>query len=166
MTSYNFENDQQLVSYLKQESNEEFQYSEHARKTIDKAINPLVKIVLEIISQDSIKHSKIYETMALIIENPQLITEKESEMALYEIKNHIEVERVAVQNLNNLLEDEKIKRNNPLKLLLELLFNDELIHHTMLLTIYDLLISNKSLAEEDIWDQIWKEILGKKEKNV
>ncbi|AFZ70622.1 hypothetical protein Calag_0882 [Caldisphaera lagunensis DSM 15908] len=157
MSSYKFEDRRRLVSYFKNEAKREINYSDDVRKTSNNSINPIVKLIMEAVSQDSIKHSKIYETMSLIIENPQLITEKESEMVLDDMKRHIENEKESIEELNNLLKDKAIQDDKPLKFLIEMLLRDEKLHHAMLSDLYNILIKNITLTERDIWDQIWKD---------
>ncbi len=159
MSSYKFEDRRNLVSYFKSEANREVQYSDDVRKTSNNSLNPIVKLIMEAVSQDSIKHSKIYETMALIIENPQLITEKESEMVLEDMKRHIQNEKESIDELNNLLNNKAIQNDKPLKFLIEMLLRDEKLHHAMLSDLYNILIKNITLTEEDIWDQIWNDAM-------
>jgi len=159
MSSYKFEDRRKLVSYFKNEAKREIEYSEKIKKTSNNSVNPIVRVIMDAVSQDSIKHSKIYETMALIIESPQLITENESKKVLDDMKNHIEMEKESIEELNELLKNDTIKNDKPLKFLIEMLLRDEKLHHAMLSDIYSLLIKNITLTEEDIWQQIWNDAM-------
>ncbi|WP_292319142.1 hypothetical protein [Caldisphaera sp.] len=159
MSSYKFEDRRKLVSYFKKEAKREIEYSEKIKNTSNNSVNPIVRLIMDAVAQDSIKHSKIYETMALIIENPQLITETESKMVLDDMKKHIEMEKESINELNELLKNDAIKNDKPLKFLIDMLLRDEKLHHAMLSDIYNLLIKNITLTEEDIWQQIWNDAM-------
>jgi hypothetical protein len=43
------------------------------------------------------------------------------------------------------------------KLIMEAILNDELIHHKLLLNIYEIIAKAEALTEEKMWDILWRD---------
>mgnify|MGYP001772518422 CR=1 FL=1 len=149
----------QLAEYFRGEARRELEYAERLRATSDKSLNPVVRAIMEAVSQDSVKHSKIYETMALLLENPGLITETESSSVLKDMEEHIKMEKESIDELVRLKDDDLVKGDPALQFLIDMLLRDEQFHHAALSQIYNALIKSITLTEQDIWDAIWRDAM-------
>ncbi len=146
-----------LEKYFREESEKEKEYAKALEGTAKKSNNLMLKVLMKAVSTDSMKHSSLYEAMAEILDNPQLISEKESEDVIKEIEEHIEEEREAVEELKRLLEDERIKKVPAVKFLVEMLLRDELYHHALLKRLHDAVIKPSVFNEEQYWEMVWKD---------
>ncbi len=147
----------ELAEYFKKESKRELEYAERLRSTSDKSINPVVRTIIDAVSQDSIKHSKIYETLALLMGSPNIITEAESSAVLKDMEDHINMEKESIEELQRLKEDPVIKDDAVVQFLIDILLRDEQFHHAALRQIYDALIKKITLTEQDLWEAIWRD---------
>ncbi len=132
-----FNERRRLAEYFKEEAKRELEYARLLNNTSSRSQNPVVRLVIDAVSQDSVKHSKIYETMAALIINPGLIDEAESAAVLNDIEKHISMEAESVREL------EKLK--------------SESFHHAVLRQLYNALIKNITLTEQDIWEAVWRD---------
>ncbi len=159
MTTLSHEEREKLAGYFNEEAKKELEYADDLKRTSSKSNNIVIKLIIDAVSQDSIKHSKIYEVLSKLIQEPMLISEKESKDVLNDINRHIEEEREAVEELNKLLKNEALKEDKVLKFLIEMLLRDETYHHALLVNIYNVLVKDLTLEEADIWEQIWESSL-------
>ncbi|MGC8566773.1 MAG: hypothetical protein ACP5I6_04450 [Caldisphaera sp.] len=159
MSNLSYEDKKKFIFYFKGEAKREVEYAEQIKRTSDKSVNPIIRLIMEAVSQDSIKHSKIYETLSKIIESPQLIGETESLEVLKDMESHIKLEQESVDELKRLIDDPRFKNDKPILFLLNMLLRDELFHHAILLDLYETLIKKITLTETDIWDQVWNDAL-------
>ncbi len=150
---------QNLVSYFREEAKREREYSKRLEETAAKSHNIMLKTLMKAVSLDSLKHALIYETLADLLENPRLVTEKESEDIIREIEKHIEEERESIEELHKLLEDERVKDNPAAKFLIELMLRDENFHHALLKRLHDAVIKPLVFSESDYWDAVWKDAI-------
>jgi rubrerythrin len=82
------------------------------------------------------------------------LTESEFNEIEKSIEEHIKVEAEMVRLTKELLD----KASDPrMKLILEAIYKDELIHHQLLVSIKDKLAKKETFTEETLWDAIWKE---------
>ncbi len=134
----------------------EVKYSKKLLMTVDKLGNPAIKVLLEAISSDSLKHSKIYKAIIDLLEHKgALISEAESENILKEIEEHIKAEEEMIKNVSSLL-DMGVD-NKAVEFLLEAILRDEKLHHSVLKTIHEMIVKRLTLTETDLWDMIWKD---------
>ncbi|ADL19691.1 hypothetical protein ASAC_1286 [Acidilobus saccharovorans 345-15] len=152
-----FEARRRLAEYFKNESKRELEYAEKLRATSERSQNPVVKLIMDAVSQDSIKHSKIYETMASIIQGAGLIDQAESSAVLNDIESHIKMEKESIDELEKLKNDNMIKSDPALTFLIDMLLRDESFHHALLTQIYNAIIKNITLSEQEIWDAVWRD---------
>ncbi|MGC9210379.1 MAG: hypothetical protein ACP5FT_03860 [Acidilobus sp.] len=152
-----FNERRRLAEYFKQEAKRELEYANLLNNTSSRSQNPVVRLVIDAVSQDSIKHSKIYETMAALIMNPGLIDEAESAGVLNDIEKHISMEAESLKELERLKSEEIIKRDAALSFLIDMLLRDESFHHAVLRQLYNALIKNITLTEQDIWEAVWRD---------
>jgi len=89
----------ELAEYFRQEAKRELEYAQLLNNTASRSMNPVVRLIIDAVAQDSIKHSKIYETMAALLLNPGLIDEAESTSVLKDIEKHISMESESIEEL-------------------------------------------------------------------
>lgn len=157
MALQNFEAKKRLAEYFRNESKRELEYAEKLRATSERSQNPVVRLIIEAVSQDSIKHSKIYETMASILQGAGLIDQAESSAVLNDIESHIQMEKESIEELEKLKNDDIIKSDPALMFLIDMLLRDENFHHALLTQIYNAIIKNITLSEQEIWDAVWRD---------
>lgn len=148
-----------LISYFREEARREREYSKRLEETAARTHNIMLKVLMKAVSLDSLKHALIYEALADLLENPRLVTEKESKDIAKEIEKHIEEEREAIEELNKLLKDKRIEDNPAAKFLVELMLRDENFHHALLKKLHDAVIKPLVFRESDYWDAVWKDAI-------
>jgi len=147
----------ELAEYFRQEAKRELEYAQLLNNTASRSMNPVVRLIIDAVSQDSVKHSKIYETMAALLLNPNLIDEAESASVLKDIEKHISMESESIEELNRLKSDDLVKNDPALSFLVDMLLRDENFHHAVLRQVYTALIKNITLSEQEIWDAVWRD---------
>lgn len=132
---------------------------EYSRKLADSAKNVrnlVVRIVMNAVAQDSIKHSMIYEAITeLLKEERPMISENELNAIAGEIEYHIKTEEHMIKYLKEVLE--RGVKNKAIKFFLEVLLRDELYHHALLKQVHEMIIRRETFTESDLWELIWKE---------
>lgn len=146
-----------LAEYFREEAKREVEYSHRLTETAGRSQNPIVRLIMEAVSQDSLKHAKIYETMAEVLTNPRLIDEAESTAVLKDIEAHIEMEAASIKELEQLKSNKIISGDAALEFLVDMLLRDESFHHSVLRQVYNAIIKNITFSEQDIWDAVWRD---------
>ncbi len=149
----------ELITYFREEAKREREYSKRLEETASKSHNIMLKTLMKAVSLDSLKHALIYEALADLLENPRLITEQESEEIIKEIERHIEEEREAIEELNKLLKNERIKGNPAAVFLIELMLRDESFHHALLRKLHDAVVKPLVFSESDYWEAVWRDAI-------
>ncbi|MGC9071261.1 MAG: hypothetical protein ACP5HK_00980 [Acidilobus sp.] len=157
MALENFSERRRLAAYFKQEARRELEYAQMLNNTASRSQNPIVRLIIDAVSQDSLKHSRIYETMATLLTNPGLIDEAESGAVLNDIEKHISMEAESVRELEKLKSEGVVSKDPALSFLVDLLLRDESFHHAVLRQVYSALVKNITLSEQDIWDAVWRD---------
>lgn len=135
----------------------ELSYAEALKKTVEGLRNPVIKIIIESISRDSVKHAMIYKTIGLLMKGEgALIGEEEAEEILKEIERHIKSEEEMIRIVKSMLEGDVT--NKAARFLLEYILKDEVVHHSMLKRVYEIIVKQHTLTESDIWDMVWKDV--------
>ena len=123
-------------------------------KVTENVKNLLVKILLQSIGLDSQKHADMLRAiLALLKRETPFISEEERKSVSNQIKEHIELEKKAIETYSEIIEKTDDKK---IKTILQYIIEDEKRHHEMLLKIDKLIVKPETLKEEDFWDWIWK----------
>jgi rubrerythrin len=102
-------------------------------KIIEKTDNPLIRIVMEIIQNDSQTHHRVQEFIARTMEEkPVTITPEDLEKVLDEIDNHIRIEEKTVEMAEKALEALKGRKMVVPEYLINYLLRDENKHNALL----------------------------------
>jgi len=148
-----------LIEYFRKEAEKEKEYSKALERTAEKSSNLMLRALVKAVSLDSLKHSYLYEAMAEILENPQLLSVQESEEVLKEVERHIKEEKEAIDELQRLLEDKRIRKMPAVKFIVEALLRDELYHHALLKRLHEAVVKPSVFQEEHYWEMVWKDSL-------
>lgn len=134
----------------------EIEYSKRLADSAKDVKNLVVRIVMNAVAQDSLKHSMMYEAMTeLLKEERPMISEDELNKIASEIEYHIKTEEDMIKYLKEVLE--KGVKNKAVKFFLEVLLRDELYHHALLKQVREMIIRRETFTESDSWELIWKE---------
>ncbi len=146
MSNVSFEN----MSKLEKE------YSKKLAESAKDVKNPVVKVVMTAVAQDSLKHSMIYDAMTELLKSERpLIGEVELDRIASEIEYHIRTEEQMIRYLKETLE--RGVENKAVKFFLETLLRDELYHHALLKKVLEMIVRREAFTESDLWDLVWKE---------
>ena len=123
----------------------------HLSQTIKKTKNNVIKILMQILLIDSLKHAKILEIILSILRAPKLESSEISEVAQH-IKEHVDEEKEMMENFENIVdkvEDQKIR------FLLENIITDEKRHHNIVERISELVVDSET-SDDAWWDFLYR----------
>ena len=147
---------QEMMNLFKKMQELEMNYAQKLKNSVKDAKNPVVKAVIEAVSQDSFKHSMLYEVITeLLSKEYPFISEKVSEHIRKEINDHIKTESEMIKVVKEALE--KGISNKAVKFLLESILRDEIFHHALLIRVNEMIVERETFTESDMWDLIWKD---------
>ncbi|WP_448577254.1 ferritin-like domain-containing protein [Thermosphaera sp.] len=147
--------DSEQSALFREMSRKEKEYSDKLLSTIEKFKHPVLAAVFSAVGLDSLKHSRLYESLAKLVESESpFLTEEEYREIEKSIDEHIKLEAEMVRLTKELLDKAKDSR---MKLILEAIHKDEIIHHQLLVSIKDKIARKETFTEETMWDAIWKE---------
>lgn len=145
-----------ILETAKEMVDKEFQYAKELRELASKFRHPALQVLLVGIAQDSEKHSAFYDALVKLLTEPHpMLSEGELEVIKEGIKKHIEQEAEMVRitaELRDKVSDPK------LKLILEMIHEDEVRHHKLLLTLQKRIAEAETLTEADVWEMIWSDV--------
>ncbi len=120
--------------------------------------NPLVRVIIKGVSQDSIKHSLIYRAIVELLKGPgPMLSEEEAQVIAEEIERHIKVEEEMIKSVTKILESGI--DNKAIEFLIKAILKDEHYHHALLRRVYDMIVLRETLTESEMWDLVWKDAL-------
>lgn len=112
---------------------------------------------METVSQDSLKHSLIYETIINVLsESGPMLSEEELGKISEEISDHIRTEEEMIRKIESIL-NENVE-NKVIEFLLKSILKDEYYHHSLLKRVHEMIIRKETLTESEIWDLIWQDV--------
>ena len=118
--------------------------------------NELVRELIGSVMIDSKKHAGLYKAAQAIAEGRSLaITKEEYDILEEKLKLHIQKEKEmldAVSELQSEVKDERIKK------ILAMIYDDELRHHPFMTSFLDLVLKRETITEQDIWDQLFRDL--------
>ncbi|MHA1975449.1 MAG: hypothetical protein ACW98F_08100 [Candidatus Hodarchaeales archaeon] len=131
-----------------------------AEASVSRVKNILVKELIIGISQDSKKHKSILKGISALREKTtegiRLISEEEREELRHSIETHIQLEQRAIETYREMLGEISDVRE---KMLVQTILKDELRHHELLKWLYDIIIKDLTLTEDDIFEMTWKDVI-------
>ncbi|MCS7116619.1 MAG: ferritin-like domain-containing protein [Nitrososphaerota archaeon] len=136
----------------------EERYASNLSSSVEDLKNIVVKEILKGIAHDSRKHADLYNAILSILEDKdQLISDQEYNRIRSIIEKHIVVEMRMMEEVKKLLDVEEDSR---VKHLMMEIYNDEVKHHIVMKRLLEAIIRREAILEEDIWDALWKDVLG------
>ncbi|MEM2211393.1 MAG: ferritin family protein [Nitrososphaerales archaeon] len=136
----------------------EERYASNLSSSVEGLKNVVVKETLRGIAHDSRKHANLYNAILSLLKGEgQLIVEQEYNQIKSILEEHIKVEMRMVNEVKNLLE---VERDSRVKHLITEIYEDEVKHHAFMRRLLEAVIRHEAILEEDVWDAIWKDVLG------
>lgn len=132
----------------------ESDYAEDLRSVVSAFKHPILQTLIYGISYDSEKHSMFYASLINMLEKGAILSEDELRTISTVIDNHIRVEEMMIESTRDLL---KLYDDDRFKLVLSAIYNDELLHHKLLLSIKKAIAEAATITEETIWNMVWKD---------
>lgn len=123
----------------------------HLGKTIKKTKNNVIKILMQIMLIDSLKHAKTLEITLSILKNPKLESSEIGEVAQH-LKEHIEEEKAMMENFEDMVDKVEDQR---IRFLLENIITDEKRHHNIVERIAELVVDSET-SEDAWWDFLYR----------
>ena len=143
-----------FLNVFKEMVEKEKLYAKALTELSKKIEHPVLQSIFVGIASDSLKHSQLYEGLVKLLTSPQpVLSQKELELISREIDKHIETEAQMVKLVGELLKEVEDPR---VKLILSAIHSDEAEHHRVLISVRDSLAKREVVAEEDVWDMIWR----------
>ncbi|MEM1588195.1 MAG: hypothetical protein QXR82_02735 [Candidatus Bathyarchaeia archaeon] len=142
--------DEEFLNLIKAQKELEVKVANELGLTIENAKNEVVKLLLDVIRMDSIKHAHILQSLEDIIKGKIF-----SYVEKTELKNALEKHIIKEQEMLNKIEEitKKVEENH-VKLILDGILNEEQRHHASLKQLYEFLERIEGLTEEDLWDYL------------
>ncbi|MBS7657725.1 MAG: hypothetical protein QXL69_07275 [Candidatus Bathyarchaeia archaeon] len=142
--------DEEFLNLIKAQKELEVKVANELGLTIENAKNEVVKLLLDVIRMDSIKHAHILQSLEDIIKGKIF-----SYVEKTELKNALEKHIIKEQEMLSKIEEitKKVEENH-VKLILDGILNEEQRHHASLKQLYEFLERIEGLTEEDLWDYL------------
>ncbi|OGD53408.1 hypothetical protein A3K80_05495 [Candidatus Bathyarchaeota archaeon RBG_13_38_9] len=144
-------NPQELEENIQKMIKDERKTVSHLGNTIKKTKNNVIKILMQILLIDSLKHAKILEIILSMQKTPKLESSELGEVAQH-LKEHVEEEKIMMENFEDMVdkvEDQKIR------FLLENIITDEKRHHNIVERITELVVDSET-SDDAWWDFLYR----------
>ena len=146
--------EKEFKEFLKKQISIEHKIVERAESNSKMTRNRLIGELIKGIGYDSLKHANLLEALLALVESrTPMISEEESEEFINGIKEHLKMEKEAIETYSKLLE--KIE-DQKTRLIITYILEDEKRHHALLKKIEDLIIKRQTLTEEDLFELVWQ----------
>ncbi|MET1127955.1 MAG: ferritin-like domain-containing protein [Thermoproteota archaeon] len=128
-------------------------HAERLRALAKRISHPVLRTLLMGIAEDSAKHAIMYEALLEIARGKiGILSPEELNAFRSEVSHHIEVEKLMIEVVEKALSALDDLRA---KLVLDAIRNDEVRHHTLLLTLRDAVAERDTIDEDEFWSQVW-----------
>lgn len=144
--------DEEFLNLIRAQKELEVKVANELNSTIKNAENEVVKLLLDVIRMDSIKHAHILQSLEDIIKGRIF-----SYVEKFELKKALEKHIIEEQEMLNKMDEitKKVEENH-VKLILEGILAEEQRHHTSLKQLYEFIEKIEGLTKEDLWDYLNK----------
>lgn len=142
--------DKEFLNMLREQKALEIKVANELNSTINKTSNEVVKLLLDVIRMDSLKHAHILQSLEDIIQG-KIFSSVEKTEVKEALEKHINEEQEMLNKMEELAK--KIDEKN-VKLILEGILGEEYRHHTSLKQLYEFLEKIEGITEEDLWDYL------------
>lgn len=144
-------NHQELEENIKKMIKVERKTVDHLSETINKTKNNVIKILMQMMLIDSLKHAKILEIILSILNTPKLERSEIGEVTQH-LKEHVEEEKIMMENFEDLVDKVEDQR---IRFLLENIITDEKRHHNIVERIAKLVV-NSETSDDAWWDFLYR----------
>ena len=144
--------DKEFLNMLKKQKELEIKVANELNLTINKSSNEVVKLLLDVIRMDSLKHAHILQSLEDIIQGKIFSSVEKTEVKKALDKHIIEEQEM----LNKIEEILKKVEGEQVKLILEGIVAEEHRHYASLKQLYEFIEKIEGLTEEDLWDYLNK----------
>ena len=147
-----------LLKFMENQISLENKIVKSIKDSADKIDNEAVSTALMGISLDSKKHAMMYRSaISLMTTSSAALNQEQLDLQKKVVNDHIKMEEAVIKELEKMLptiENEKVE------LLLKAILQDEVRHHKLLKTLYEILIRGEAVTEGDWWDAVWGDVPG------
>jgi hypothetical protein len=143
---------EEFLNMLKSQKELEIKVANNLKLTIEGLKNEVVKLLLDVIRMDSIKHAHILQSLEEIIKGKIFSYVEKTEVKKALDKHIIEEQEM----LNKMEEITKKVEEEHFKIILEGILAEEYRHHASLKQLYEFIEKIEGLSEEDLWDYLNK----------
>jgi len=144
--------DKEFLNMLKKQKELEIKVANELNLTINKSSNEVVKLLLDVIRMDSLKHAHILQSLEDIIQG-KIFSSVEKTEVKKALDKHIIEEQEMLNKIDEIL---KKVEGEQVKLILEGIVAEEHRHHAYLKQLYEFIEKIEGLTEEDLWDYLNK----------
>ena len=116
--------------------------------------NEAVRSLLQVLEMDTLKHAKYYSMIASMMSlSKEAISVDDQSKIQNEIDYHVREEAQHLEQLKHLTETS----DNPrIKSVLNMINEEETRHHKIFLSLKDIIMSEKTVKEDDMWAMLWE----------
>jgi rubrerythrin len=147
-----------MLKFLENQIKLEHKIVESITNSLDQIENEAVITALRGISLDSSKHTEMYKSAINLLSATSIaLNDKQLDLQKKVIESHIKMEEAVIKELEKKvphIENEKVE------LLLRAILSDEIRHHKLLKTLYEIVVRGEAITEGDWWDAIWGDVPG------
>ncbi len=147
-----------LLKFMKNQISLENKIVKSIKDSADKIDNEAVSTALLGISLDSKKHAMMYRSaISLMTTSSAALNQEQLDLQKKVVNDHIKMEEAVIKELEKML---PTVENEKVELLLKAILQDEVRHHKLLNTLYEILIRGEAVTEGDWWDAVWGDVPG------
>lgn len=147
-----------LLKFMENQISLENKIVKSIKDSADKIDNEAVSTALLGISLDSKKHAMMYRSaISLMTTSSAALNQEQLDLQKKVVNDHIKMEEAVIKELEKMLPSIK---NEKVELLLKAILQDEVRHHKLLKTLYEILIRGEAVTEGDWWDAVWGDVPG------
>ncbi len=147
-----------LLKFLENQISLENQIVKSIKDSAGTIDNEAVSTALLGISLDSKKHAMMYSSaISLMTSSSAALNQEQLDLQKKVVNDHIGMEETVIKELEKML---PTVENEKVELLLRAILQDEVRHHKLLKTLYEILIRGEAVTEGDWWDAVWGDVPG------
>jgi rubrerythrin len=147
-----------LLKFMENQISLENKIVKSINDSADKIDNEAVSTALLGIGLDSKKHAMMYRSaISLMTTSSAALNQEQLDLQKKVVNDHIKLEEAVIKELEKML---PFIENEKVELLLKAILQDEVRHHKLLKTLYEILIRGESVTEGDWWDAVWGDVPG------
>ena len=147
-----------LLKFMENQISLENKIVKSIKDSTDKIDNEAVSTALLGISLDSKKHAMMYRSaISLMTTSSAALNQEQLDLQRKVVNDHIKMEESFIMVIKSVL---PTVENEKVELLLKAILQDEVRHHKLLKTLYEILIRGEAVTEGDWWDAVWGDVPG------